>query len=64
MKGLPVVPDNILQDSVSLSFQRPAFQLHGFKFQDVIIKDLTILKECLFIPGIAHTKMSCHECPA
>ena len=54
MKGLPLVPDNILEDSVSLSFQSPAFKLHRFKF---LIKDLTLLKKCLLIPGIAHTKI-------
>lgn len=57
MKGLPVVPDNILEDSVSRSFQSAAFKLHGFKFLDLIIKDLTLLKKCLFIPGIAHTRI-------
>jgi len=57
MKGLPVVPDSVLEDSVSLNFQSSAFKRHGCKFLDVIIKDLTLLKKSLFIPGIACTKI-------
>lgn len=38
-------------------FSKPSFKLHRFEFLDVIIKDLTLLKNCLFIPGIAHTKI-------
>lgn len=57
MKGLPVVSDSILEDSVSLHFPSSAFKLHGRKVLDVIIKDLHYWKRCLFIPGIAHTKM-------
>lgn len=52
-----MVPANGLEDSVSPSFQSPAFKPCGFKFLDVLIKDLTLLKKCLFIPGIAHTKI-------
>lgn len=52
-----MLPDNILENSVSLSFQNLAFKLHGFKFLDVIIKDLTLLKKYLVIPGTPHTKV-------
>lgn len=52
-----MVPGNVSEDSVSVSFQSPAFKLRGFKFLDVIIKDLTLLKKCLLILGIAHTKI-------
>lgn len=49
MKGLPVVPDCVLEDPVSPCFQSPAFKLHGLKLLDVIIKDLTSLKKLLFL---------------
>lgn len=52
-----MLPDSILENTVSLSFQNLAFKLRGFKFLDVIIKDLTLLKKCLVVPGITHTKV-------
>lgn len=57
MKGLPVVPHCVVQDSVSQPFQSPDFKLHGLKLLDVIIKDLTSLKNFFFISGIAGIKI-------
>lgn len=48
MKGLPVVPDCVLEDPVSPRFQSPAFKLHALKLLGVIIKDLTSLKKFAF----------------
>lgn len=64
MKGLPVVSDNVLEDSVSLSFQSPAFELHGFIFLDVIIKDLTLLKKtCIYSWNSTYQNFN-RQCPA
>lgn len=64
MKGLPVVPDSVSEDSVSPSFQSPAFKLHGLKSLDVIIKDLTSLKKLLIYFWNSTHQNPNHECPA